>query len=212
MEIAVRYPELTAEEYVSSINTFNKDIEKKNHALKLLVPRIIAGFFVFIGIAAFLVLFSRTFYHVTEWVTARDELVIIFSILAYFFLFIFGIVLVFNIVKKERHRIVALLGGQEYEEKYSASKYVDRSDPDKKIGGYISYYKKCDILRESEIIDAAIVCGENTCKVDIKYRFNGTDELCSFTFPYRYTDAVSVNTIDFERKWVLLAKNGGTAK
>ncbi len=209
MEIRIKYPDITADEYLRSLTTFNSDIATKNRNLRLMIPRVVVQCFLFLFVIIYLCVFRVLYFRLVYWFTAKDELIIIFSLLAFVFLLVVGLIIIYSFVKARRGLIIQFLGGAEYEEKYSLSEYVDRRDDSKKVKQELSYYKTCDMLRYCKILDASVVCENTDCRVDIQYSKSGKTEdakIASFKFPYHYNDNSPVTVVDFERRLVVLTK------
>lgn len=208
MEINVKYPEITAEEYIASIDDFNDEIDDRNRSFRLTWPRAVASIALFVSVILYIVMFRYIYYRMTWYITAKSELLIIFSLLGFVLCLVLGTIFVFWAVKGSRLAIITLLGGREYEERYSLLQFVERKDEDKHIKARenLAYYKMCDTLRNSDITDASIVCSEDDCRVDIRYLTKDTkvSGVFKFTFPYHYGETNAVTLVDFDRQMVIL--------
>jgi len=204
MEISFIYPEMDTDTFLETIDSFNRDISKDN--LISFIPRLFVSLLLnILPYVLWLYMVRILFIRVTMFVTAqRVEIIITFLI---------GLVLSMLIIligisilrKKLRPILLKALKSEEIKESFSISAYVERKDGSKLVRDEVGFYKMCDTLKKSTIIDADAICDGSVCKVEIRYVHSGNDSIFTFHFPYHDSDIDHV-VVDFNRKCVIFPR------
>lgn len=204
MEIGFIYPDMDMDYYVDTIDSFNGDISKEN--LHTLLPRLLVTLLLNVLVyAVWFVLLKAVFLGVTEYVTAKKVEIIGMSLLGVVLFIIFSLEGIILLRKKLRPVLLKALRSQEAKESFSMSAYVERRDDKKLIREEVGYYKMCDILKKSKVVDATAVCDGSMCRVEVQYENPTDSSIFTFNLPYHDSDVEHV-IVDLNRKCVIFPK------
>ena len=203
MEIGFIYPDLDMDSYVDSIDSFNFDISQEN--LKTLLPRLTLFIVKLLVYVVWLLIVRVLFLKITWAVTAKGAGVIIPSLMGFLVLILVSLQLISYLRKKFRPHLLKLLRGEEAKESFSMSAYVERKDGSKLVRQEVGFYKMCDTLKRSKIVDATAVCDGKECKVEVQYENNGDSSVFTFYLSYHDSDVDHV-IVDLNRRCVIFPK------
>lgn len=201
MEIGFIYPDLDADSFVESIDSFNGEISVEN--LKTFLPR----FIVFISDAALYVVWffivRVAYFKLVYAITAKGTEVILFSLILFLLVLLASLAGMATLRKLIRPYLLRLMRGSEAQESYSFSDYVERSDPEKKVRTKVGFYKMCDTLKRSNILDATAVCDGVGCRVEVQFEADNDSSVFTFYLPYHESSGLSSVIVDLNRKCVI---------
>ncbi len=207
MEIGFIYPDLDTDLFVDSIDSFNSDISLDNK--RTFLPRaavLVLNIFVYVVWA---LIVRGLFSIITYYVTAKRVTVIGLCLFAYLLGIIASLQGLSALRKKLRPKLLKLFRGEEAEESYSFSAYVERKDGKKLARRDVGFYKMCDTLKRSKIVDATAVCDGSQCKVEVAFENESESSVYTFFLEYHDGDVDKV-IVDLIRKCVIFPKEEKT--
>lgn len=203
MEIGFIYPDLDTDLFVDTIGSFNSDISSDN--LRTSLPR--AAVFV-VNVLVYILwalIVRRIFFAVNYFVTAKSVEVIGLCLFLYFLGIVLSLQGLAILRKKLRPHLLKALKADEAVESYSFSAYVERRDEGKLARRDVGFYKMCDTLKRSKIVDATAVCDGTQCKVEVAFENNEESSVYTFFLEYHDGDVDKV-IVDLIRKCVIFPK------
>jgi hypothetical protein len=192
----IRYPDMTASEYKLSVDNFNEDISKDNR-LSFIPRAVIRVGYIFAVLLSFYCVY-RIWQWLTYMATGASVRVISACIVIMAGIAVADICCIYWLLDEVREVILHGFHIRHYEETYAISQYSEREDCSKQRYELLSYYEKCDMLRQFPIDDVQLSCNGDKCIVDI---ISGRQSI-SFELPYEDGN-VDCTLIDFNRKVVI---------
>ena len=201
MEIGFVYPDLDADAYIESIDSFNGEISIEN--LKTSFPRLIVLLSDVALYILWFIILRTLFFKLLYMITAKGTEIIVFSLFMFFFLILASFNGMTALKKILRPYLLKLMHGKEAQESYSFSAYVERRDGAKKVREKVAFYKMCDTLKKSNILDATAICDGAGCRVEVQFEADDDSSVFTFYLPYHESSDLSSVIVDLNRKCVI---------
>lgn len=208
MEISFVYPDLDTDLFVDTVDSFNGDISVDN--LRTFLPRTVV--FVTLNVAVYIAWVAALWYIIkslTYTVTARSVEIIGLSLFGYLLFIIFSFQGISMLKKRLRPRLLKALHGEDAKESYTLSAYVERKDGNKLVRRDVGFFKMCDTLKRSRILDASAVCDGEGCRVEVQFENEAESSVFTFYLTYHESDVDHV-IVDLNRKCVIFPKEEKT--